>query len=89
MLNDFAGICPAFLEKRVDGIHSGRNAGRACWVVAGTMCEGRIQGTFASKFKGCGLCDFLKTLAEDEGSDLLKTSVLLEIVADEPVLSRK
>jgi hypothetical protein len=88
-LDDFAGICPAFLEKRLDGIHSGHNAGRACWVVGGTMCDGRIQGTFASKFKGCGLCDFFGSIKQDEGKNLLKPSALLEIIAEESDMSPK
>jgi hypothetical protein len=88
-LNDFAGVCPVFSEKRLNGIHSGHNAGRACWVVAGTMCNGKIQGTFASKFKGCGLCDFFKTIKQDEGRDLLKSSDLLEILEDKSILSQK
>jgi hypothetical protein len=88
-LNDFAGVCPAFSEKRLNGIHSGHNAGRACWVVAGTMCSGKIQGTFASKFKGCGLCNFFKTIKQDEGRNLLKSSDLLEKLEDETILSQK
>ncbi len=33
------GICSATVETRLDGIHDGRNAGRSCWVVAGTPCR--------------------------------------------------
>ena len=82
------GYVPAFLEKRLNNIHGGYNAGRACWVVAGTMCEGKIQGTFASKFKGCGLCDFFKAIRRTEGSGLLSSADLHEILADETVLSQ-
>ncbi len=32
------GVCPAAVEKRLDIFHGGKNAGRACWVAAGTMC---------------------------------------------------
>lgn len=28
------GVCPAATEKRLNGTHGGKNAGRACWVVA-------------------------------------------------------
>lgn len=34
------GECPATTEKRLNGTFEGENAGRACWIVAGTMCEG-------------------------------------------------
>ncbi|MCK4910119.1 MAG: HAMP domain-containing protein [Thermodesulfovibrionales bacterium] len=34
------------------------NFGRVCWVVAGTFCEGRVQGTFAQKYEDCRKCAF-------------------------------
>ncbi len=36
------------------------NFGRACWVVAGTFCEGKVQGTFAQKLEDCRKCEFYK-----------------------------
>lgn len=36
------------------------NFGRVCWVVAGTFCEGRVQGTFAQKYQNCKKCDFFR-----------------------------
>jgi len=47
------GRCPATLEERLDDTHGGVNAGRACWVVAGTFCRDEVQGTFAQKFESC------------------------------------
>jgi hypothetical protein len=44
------GLCPATTEARLDGVHNGNNAGRACWVVSGTLCGGEVQGTYAKKF---------------------------------------
>ncbi len=32
--------------------------GRICWVVAGTLCEGKVQGTFAQKYEDCRKCEF-------------------------------
>ena len=32
--------------------------GRVCWVVAGTFCEGKVQGTFAQKCEDCRKCMF-------------------------------
>lgn len=37
-----------------------RIAGRACWVVAGSLCGGTIQGSFAEKFRNCEKCNFYK-----------------------------
>jgi len=34
--------------------------GRSCWVVAGTFCEGKVQGTFAQKYEDCRKCDFFQ-----------------------------
>jgi signal transduction histidine kinase len=37
------------------------NFGSVCWVVAGTFCEGKVQGTFAQKYEDCGKCDYYQT----------------------------
>lgn len=60
------GLCPASVEERLDGEHDGVNAGRACWVIAGTLCKGVVQGTFAEKFKNCEKCDFYQMVKEEE-----------------------
>ncbi len=59
------GICPAAVEKRFDGVHDGTNAGRSCWVVAGTFCKGDVQGLFARKYATCKDCDFYKKVQEE------------------------
>ncbi|GEM_PF-221509 len=38
--------------------------GRICWVVAGTFCEGKIQGTFAQKSEDCQRCRFFHLVAK-------------------------
>ena len=75
-VNDL-GVCPAAISERLDGTHGGRNAGRACWVVAGTMCGGSIQGTFAQKYNQCEKCEFYKTVKSEEGSTFEMSIVLL------------
>lgn len=60
------GVCPAAREIRLNGIHGGRNAGRACWVVAGTLCHGDIQGTFQDKYKNCSACGFYREVRARE-----------------------
>lgn len=32
--------------------------GRICWAIAGTMCEGRVMGTYAEKIHECRNCPF-------------------------------
>jgi hypothetical protein len=41
------GICPAYPDQ-----------GRQCARVAGTLCGGVVQGTFASKLANCLKCEF-------------------------------
>jgi hypothetical protein len=45
------GVCTAYI----------RDAGGACWLVAGTFCRGEVQGLFAEKLASCELCDFYQS----------------------------
>lgn len=62
------GVCPATTEQLLDGAHGGKNAGRACWVVAGSLCGGRIQGTYARKLLNCWRCEFMNAVKQEEES---------------------
>ncbi len=42
------------------------NAGRVCYLVAGTMCGGSVQGVYALKIGNCRECDFYKALVVDQ-----------------------
>ena len=42
------------------------NFGRVCWAVAGTFCEGKVQGTFAQKYESCKKCEFYKKVRSGE-----------------------
>ena len=72
------GICPAALETRLDGAHGGTNAGRACWIIAGTLCGGREQGTFAKKYHNCEKCDFFQQVRKEEGPGYQLSILLLK-----------
>jgi hypothetical protein len=74
------GTCPASTERRLDAIHAGENAGRACWVVAGTFCGGQMQGSFAKKFQNCEQCNFYAQVRKDEGSKFKMSPLLLAIL---------
>lgn len=71
------GVCPAALPNALNGVHGGWNGGRACWVIAGTLCKGEVQGSFAKKFGDCQKCDFYLTVRQEEGSGLVYASVLV------------
>ena len=59
------GVCPAATHAASDGLNGGKNAGRFCWVVTGTFCGGKAQGTFAQKHLTCMNCDFFKQVRLD------------------------
>ncbi len=65
------GVCPAPLAEDFDGLNGGKNAGRICWAVSGTFCDGVVQGTFAEKQLTCMACDFFKKVKEEEGDNFL------------------
>lgn len=71
------GICPVFACAKLDTVHGGKNAGRVCWVVAGTMCGGEVQGSFAKKYKDCRECRFYRMVREEEGGNFLLTIDLI------------
>lgn len=40
------GVCPA----------AAQNMGHSCWAVAGTFCQGVVQGDYARKLQTCVAC---------------------------------
>lgn len=45
------GVCPAWPDH-----------GRDCWLAAGTLCGGVLQGTYAEKLGNCLVCDVYQKL---------------------------
>lgn len=60
------GICPVTTYSELNGAHGGKNAGRACWAIAGSLCGGKIQGTYAQKLHNCWRCDFMNAVKREE-----------------------
>ena len=77
------GACPVPQECRLHAQNGGVNAGRACWVVAGTMCGGEIQGTFAVKYLDCTKCDFYVAVRQEEGEEFVTSIELMRIIGHE------
>ncbi|MCG8635405.1 MAG: protein kinase [Desulfobacterales bacterium] len=71
-----SGVCPAAADTTFDGINSGRCAGRFCWAVAGTFCEGKQQGSYVDKQPSCQACDFFRMVLAEEGTLNLRTKFL-------------
>ena len=55
---DELGVCPTTTDERFNHVNGGVNGGRFCWFVAGTLCKGQVQGTFAQKLHTCLGCSF-------------------------------
>jgi ribosomal protein L37E len=70
-------ICRAALESRLDGMHGGRSAGRACWVVGGTRCDGQGQHDYELKRKTCASCAFYQAVKAEEGDFFLLPDEIL------------
>ncbi len=60
------GVCPVTTFTELNGAHGGKNAGRACWAIAGSLCGGKIQGTYAQKLNNCWRCDFMNSVKREE-----------------------
>jgi hypothetical protein len=76
------GVCPTATDARLHGVHGGKNSGRACWVIAGTLCGGKVQGSFGMKYKNCEQCDFYKKVRIEEGSNFQLSVLLLNKLKD-------
>ena len=65
------GSCPVPVENKLDGVNGGKNAGRVCWIIEGTFCRDKVQGTFMQKYETCKECDFFKLVSSEEGHKLV------------------
>lgn len=70
------GVCPAASDNTFSGINAGRNAGRFCWAVPGTLCKNRQQGHYAQKRAECQDCDFYHMVIAEQGTRNLRTKFL-------------
>jgi len=52
--------CPAYTKR----------LGTMCWLVAGTMCGGRVQGAFAQKYRDCAACHFFQHVSRQSDATL-------------------
>lgn len=63
------GPCTAAKETSLNGVNGGDNAGRACWVIPGTLCGGSPCGSSDEKYDHCRTCDFFARVEREEGAD--------------------
>lgn len=61
------GVCPAATDISSNGINGGRNAGRICWDVLHTLCDGKAQNNSSQKAVSCVSCDVFNRVRAEEG----------------------
>jgi hypothetical protein len=74
------GVCPATTETKTRGVNGGNFAGRCCWAVTGTLCGGKVQGSFATKLANCLKCDFYGLVTKEEGKATKPVSEIAAIL---------
>ena len=74
------GICIASTVKKINGVHNGKNGGRACWAIAGTLCKGAVQGSAVSKSKDCTKCDFYQLVRKQEVGKFLMSGQIMRML---------
>lgn len=75
------GVCSAATARKAAGLHGGAAGGRVCWMLAGTLCGGKPQGTFAAKAASCSACGFYQQVRAEEGAAVLPASRLLQLLS--------
>jgi hypothetical protein len=82
------GVCPAATAATTNGMNHGKNGGRSCWAIAGTLCGGKVQGSFASKMVNCLECSHYRDVRSEEGWDFVKTDAILRVLQPQPPKAR-
>ena len=79
-----SGICPASTEFKLHNVHGGMNAGRACWMVAGSrnpLESSRLACQWPGKdMGGCLDCDFYREVAREETDMLSSENMLVKMI---------
>ena len=72
-----SGACPASAAFQLNNKHGGIAAGRACWVIENTYCNGKFQGTYGEKIGMCQKCEFFYQVRKEEGEKYVQVKNLL------------
>jgi hypothetical protein len=70
---DELGVCPASTWDKDGEMNGGIHGGRICWVLVGTLCGDKVQGTFAEKIRTCLKCKFYQYVRQQEGKNFRYT----------------
>ncbi len=78
---DELGVCPAATETRLNNINYGKNGGRACWGVPGTLCCGDFQNNNVLRLAACAKCDFYQLVSDQEDWNYHDTKAIMKKLA--------
>jgi hypothetical protein len=65
------GVCPAAIDTLHDNKDNGKNGGRYCWRITGTLCGGKVQGEWANKITDCHACKFYQFVEKQKGDEFI------------------
>ncbi len=65
------GVCPVALAEKYDKINRGKNAGRICWLVGGSLCDIKYKGKRQKKQWECSQCKVFQIIREEEGDNFI------------------
>jgi hypothetical protein len=77
---DDLGVFTASANRKAKGIKRGLNRRMACWAIAGTLCNEKVQGTFASKLPTCTTCNFYDFVRIEEGANFNNAHEIRELM---------
>lgn len=77
------GTCPATTIVELTGVNRGKRGGRSCWAIAGTLCKGEVQGTYAKKIHNCLKCEFYEMVKSEEAADYQDSAKILKRIRAE------
>ncbi len=64
------GVCPVATFELADGFCGGKNGGRACAYIAGTLCSADVCDIYQDKNKPCAGCEFYLTLKKEHEGEM-------------------
>jgi hypothetical protein len=73
------GLCQAAANEAADGFCGGKNGGRACVYIIGTLCDGVCQRTYKEKRPFCDNCEFHLQLKKEFPKEMTILSYLVYI----------
>ncbi|KJR41054.1 Protein serine/threonine phosphatase [Candidatus Magnetoovum chiemensis] len=59
------GVCPVPLETSLDGLHGGKNAGRACWALTNKRVNTSSE-SWLKNIRQCTQCEFHQMVVQEE-----------------------